>query len=144
MIDPHCHSSSIEVAVAAQAAFAIMSDGIKQGDWAWGSYQRRLVEPGLFVGTSLFDGKETWVRIDANAERLTVDYAVGRNPETLQFRNASRVIPGALLGLDPAHSVVTLLTWRLATQTEQAWQQICATHEAEMFLIKGLLERKAG
>jgi hypothetical protein len=38
--------------------------------------------------------------------------------------------------------VVSLLTWRLATQSDAAWEQISCVHEAEMFLIKGLLERE--
>jgi hypothetical protein len=141
MIDAFCHTSSIAVAVPAETAFKIMADGIAQGHWAWGSWQRREVEPGLFAGTSLFDGKETFVRLHADRARLTVDYDVGRARHKLQFRNAARVLPGALLGRDPQSCVVTLMSWRLATQTEDQWQQTCTVHEAEMYLIRGLLER---
>lgn len=141
MIDPHCHSSSILVCVPAQRAFEIMSDGIEQGQWAWGSWQRREVAPGLFAGTSVFDGKETFVRLHADPVRLQVDYEVGRSPEAMQFRNMSRVIPGELLQHGEGKCVVSLLTWRLAGQDDAAWQQISAVHEAEMFLIRGLLER---
>src|SRR6185369_604676 len=35
MIDPFCHTSSIAVAVPAEAAFKIMADGIAHGRWAW-------------------------------------------------------------------------------------------------------------
>ena len=52
MKDPHCHSSSILVERPAQVAFEIMSDGLLQGQWAWGSANRSEVEPGLFKGTS--------------------------------------------------------------------------------------------
>ena len=37
--------------------------------------------------------------------------------------------------------VVTLLSWRMADQSEAAWLQTATSHEAEMFLIKGLVER---
>jgi hypothetical protein len=141
LIDPHCHTSSIAVAATAEAAFALMSDGLAQGRWAWGSWDRRELEPGLFVGTSLFDGKETWVRLHADHAKLCVDYEVGRTRATMQFRNAARVIPGALLGYDAKTAVVTLMSWRLASQSNAAWEQLCTVHEAEMFLIKGLLER---
>ena len=141
MIDAYCHTSSIEVAVPAEVAFEIMCDGVKQGQWAWGSASRREIEPGLYVGTSVFDGKETWVRIYADHKRLTVDYDVGRTRDALSFRNASRVVPGAVLGRDPNTCIVTLLSWRSAAQTDQAWQQTCTVHEAEMYLIRGLLER---
>jgi hypothetical protein len=142
MIDPHCHTSSILVSVTPAAAFEIMSDGIKQGAWAWGSFDRREVEPGLFVGTSVFDGKQTYVRLKPDVDRLLVDYEVGRSPDQMQFRNMARIIPGELLGQTAGTAVITLMTWRLAKQTEADWQQFSTIHEAEMFLIKGLLERK--
>jgi hypothetical protein len=139
--DPHCHTSSIAVARPAEMVFDIMADGLKQGKWAWGSFDRREVEPGLFVGRSVFDGKDTFVRLHVDRARLVVDYEVGRSREQMQFRNMSRVIPGDLLGLGPDQAVVTLITWRLASQSDAAWEQFGCIHEAEMFLIKGLLER---
>jgi len=57
MQDPHCHSSSISIGCAAEAAFEIMSIGLKQGQWALGSMNRREVEPGIFHGQSVFTGK---------------------------------------------------------------------------------------
>lgn len=141
MIDPHCHSSSILVQVPAVQAFELMADGVKQGQWAWGSWQRREVEPGLFVGTSVFDGRETFVRLHVDLDRLQVDYDVGRTPDRMQFRNMARVIPGGLLQHGDDKCVVSLLTWRLATQDDAAWQQMSTVHEAEMYLIRGLLER---
>jgi hypothetical protein len=137
MLDPHCHSSSIKVERPAALAFELMSDGLKQGSWAWGSFDRREVEPGLFCGTSIFSGKETYVRLDVDR-----DYEVGGSKEAMQFRNMSRVIPGDLLKMGQNTCVVMLLTWRLQTQTDAEWIQFGTIHEAEMFLIKGLLERE--
>ncbi|MDO9526247.1 MAG: hypothetical protein Q7J57_12070 [Gemmobacter sp.] len=141
MQDRHCHTSSITVNCPAEAAFVLMSDGIRQGEWAWGSFDRREVQPGLFVGTSVFTGKETYVRLHADPARLQVDYDVGAAPDAMQFRNMSRVIPGDLLKIGADKCVVSLLTWRLATQTDADWEQLSTIHEAEMFLIRGLLER---
>ena len=142
MIDPHCHSSSIMVERPAEMAFELMSDGLKQGQWAWGSLNRTEVEPGLFCGTSTFTGKPTFVRLNVDRARLQVDYEVGPSREAMQFRNMSRVVPGELLRMGPDQCVVTLLTWRLATQSDAEWIQFGTIHEAEMFLIKGLLERQ--
>ena len=142
MQDPFCHSSSVMVARPAEAAFEIMADGIKQGHWAWGSADRREVEPGLFLGRSIFTGRETYVRLNVDRPRLTVDYDVGPTKETMQFRNMSRVIPGALLKIGEERCVVTLLSWRLATQSDADWAQFGCIHEAEMFMIKGLVERE--
>jgi hypothetical protein len=139
--DPHCHSSSITVARPAEAAFELMADGLKQGRWAWGSFDRTEVSPGLFKGRSVFTGKDTYVRLHADRPRFVVDYDVGGSPEAMQFRNMSRIIPGALLKIRDDHCVVTLLSWRLSTQSDADWEQFCCIHEAEMFLIRGLLER---
>lgn len=141
MQDPYCHSSSVLVKRPAEQAFELMSDGLLQGRWAWGSYDRREAEPGLFVGQSVFTGKDTYVRLHADRARLQVDYDVGPSPQAMQFRNMSRVMPGPLLKLEEGQCVVTLLSWRLATQTDADWVQFGTIHEAEMFLIKGLLER---
>ena len=141
MIDPHCHSSSIMVERPAAVAFELMSDGLKQGQWAWGSLNRTEVEPGLFVGISTFTGKQTFVRLHVDRDRFQVDYEVGAAKDAMQFRNMSRVIPGELLRMGPERCVVTLLTWRLETQTDAEWVQFGTIHEAEMFLIKGILER---
>jgi hypothetical protein len=143
MIDPFCHSSSVMVERPAEVAFEIMADGVKQGRWAWGSADRTEVEAGLFKGTSIFTGRQTYVRLIVDRPRLQVDYEVGPAKETMQFRNMSRVIPGHLLKIGAEKCVVTLLSWRLSTQSDSDWTQFCCIHEAEMFMIKGLLERAA-
>ena len=125
----------------AEVAFEIMADGIKQGEWAWGSASRVEVEPGIFRGTSMFSGRETFVRLLIDRPRLLVDYEVGPSKEAMQFRNSSRVIPGPLLKLSADKCVVTLLSWRMATHSDAEWTQLGCVHEAEMFHIKGLLER---
>jgi hypothetical protein len=81
------------------------------------------------------------VRLNVDRARFQVDYEVGAAKDAMQFRNMSRVIPGELLRMGPDKCVVTLLTWRLETQTDAEWIQFGTIHEAEMFLIKGILER---
>ena len=141
MIDPYCHSSSVMVERPAEVAFEIMADGVKQGQWAWGSADRVEVEPGLFRGASIFTGRTTFVRLHVDRPRLQVDYDVGPSKEAMQFRNMARVLPGALLKMGEGKCVVTLITWRLATHSDAEWTQSGTIHEAEMFMIKGLLER---
>ena len=141
MIDPYCHTSSIKVKRPAAVVFELMSDGIKQGNWAWGSANRKEVGKGVFAGESVFDGQRTFVRLHSDAERLTVDYEVGKSEAGMQFRTMSRVLPGPVLGLGEAECVVSLMTWRLASQDDDSWTQIGTVHEAEMYLIRGLAER---
>ncbi len=141
MIDPHCHTSSIKVSRPASQVFALMSEGLKQGHWTWGSFDRESLGNGVFVGTSVFSGQRTFVRLLPDPDRLMVDYEVGGSEEGMRFRNMSRVIPGPMLGYGENECVVSLMTWRLADQNDAAWEQFGTIHEAEMFLIRGLAER---
>ena len=141
MTDRYCHTATAEVAVDAETAFTFMSDGIKQGQWALGSWERRQVKQGLFVGISQFDYKETYVQISADPVRLLVDYSVGRSPKALLPRNSARIVPGPATKRNEKTCLVTLMTWRLADMADEAWEQLCVTHETEVFIIKGLLER---
>src|SRR5690606_24320578 len=99
--DQYCHTASTPVDRPAETAFAFMSDGLKQARWALGSWDRRQVEPGLFVGTSLFNGRETYVRLAADPATLVVIYHVGPAPDALQPRNMARIVPGPAVGRDP-------------------------------------------
>ncbi|AME28374.1 hypothetical protein AXG89_31790 (plasmid) [Burkholderia sp. PAMC 26561] len=140
VIDAYCHSSSVLVHAEARRAFLLMADGERQGRWALGSWQRRTVGPQTFVGESAFTGAETWVRIQADPVAMTIDYEVGSQEAALRFRNAARVFDGPTLGHPEGTAIVTLFTWRLATESDDAWAQIGSTHETEMFLIRALLE----
>ena len=91
-------STVVVVAVPAETAFAYLSDGLKQSDWALGSWHREKIGEQLFRGTSLFDGSETFVRISADETCLLVDYAVGPSLDQMPRVNSARVVPGPLLG----------------------------------------------
>jgi hypothetical protein len=139
--DALCHQATVDVAATAARAFAFMADGLKLGTWAMGCWNTRAVAPDLFVGNSLFDGAEGYVRIVTDRALLNVDYHVGAAPDRLAHMNSARVIPGAALGRDPASCVVTLLAWRPAAMNDAHWQRIRVTHEAEMLLIQSWLAR---
>jgi hypothetical protein len=134
------HAASAEVAVPAETAFAYLSDGLRQGEWTLGSWNREQIGEQLFKGTSLFNGAETFVRITAHPEQLVVDYDVGPAPDRLLRINSARVTPGPAVGRPEGACVVTLMKWRLPTQDDAAWRQACVTFDTEIFMIKGRLE----
>jgi hypothetical protein len=138
--DQHCHTASTLVDRPAEVAFAFMSDGLKQTRWALGSWDRRKVGTDLFVGTSLFTGKETYVRLAVDAANFVVLYHVGPSPEALQPRNMARVVPGPAIGRDPGCCVVTLMTWRAADAPDERWRLTCVSHKTEMYMIRHLIE----
>ena len=138
--DIHCHTASIAVAVTPKAAFAFMSDGVKQGEWSFGSWQRRRVGDGLYTGTSLFTGQQSYVSIKGDSDKLLIDYAVGADPDNLSPRIMARIIPGDVLGLAPGHCLISLIVWRTADMSDERWHLLAVSHETEMYLIRHLLE----
>jgi hypothetical protein len=134
------HAASTEVAVPAETAFAYLSDGLKQGQWTLGSWNRERIGEQLFRGTSLFNGAETFVRITADPEHLLVDYDVGPSLEQLLRMNSARVFPGELLARAEGTCLVALMKWRLPSQDDAAWRQACVTFDTEIHMIRGRLE----
>lgn len=142
--DEWCHTTSILVQRPAEEAFRYMADGLKQGEWTFGSWDREQVEADLFRGTSMFDGAATWVRIRPDPDHRVIYYEVG-DPETgMVPRNLSRIVPGADLGLEERCCIVTLLAWRRAEMSDQRWRQLCVSHETQMFIIKNRIEAGGG
>ena len=140
--DPYCHSASIEVAAPAAAAFAFMADGLKQGRWAFGSWDREALGDGIFAGTSLFSGAKTYVRIRADQERLMVHYDVGAAPDAddLMPRIVARIVPGPVLGMEENECVVTLTAWRTRDMSDRRWHQLQVSHETQVLIIKHQIE----
>ena len=134
-----CHGASAEVAVPATVAMAYMCDGLSLGEWSLGCWDTRRVEDGLYVGKSLFDGGETWVRIVA--EDLAITYHVGWDRDHLVPRIMVLVVPGPATDRAPDHCVVTMLTWRGRDASDERWHRVAVTHETEILLIKARLER---
>jgi hypothetical protein len=134
------HAASAEVAVSAETAFAYLSDGLRQGEWTLGSWNREQIGEQLFRGTSLFTGAETFVRISADPEHLLVDYEVGTAPDQLFRVNSARAVPGPVVGRPEGTCVIALMKWRLPTEDDEQWRRGCVTFETEIHMIKGRLE----
>jgi hypothetical protein len=135
-----CHVATVEVSVSAETAFAYMSDGLRQGEWALGSWGRERLKPGLFRGRSLFDGSETYVRITAYPEVLTIDYEVGPSESAMLRVNSARIVPGPIIGRSAEVCLISLMKWRTPSQDAEAWHRACVTFDTEVHMIKGRLE----
>lgn len=138
--DPYCHTSTIAVECAAEAALAYLADGLKQGEWTLGSLDRKRLNEDLYSGTSLFDGSTLYVRIRPDAENFMIFYDIGRDPDELVPRNVIRVVPGPVVGRSAACCLVTLMTWRAQGTSDEQWLRTSVSHETEMFIIKARLE----
>lgn len=134
------HITSISVNKTASDVFAFMADPEKLNRWSFGTWETEIAGDGLVTGTSMFDGGNILVRIDADMERLSIDYMLGTQSHKLVPRINVRVVPGPNLGLDKDCCVLTFIAWRAATMDDDRWRRLTASHEFEVVLIKNLLE----
>ncbi|MBI2718339.1 MAG: SRPBCC family protein [Rhizobiales bacterium] len=134
------HIASIMVNKDAAQVFAFMADPAKLNRWSFGTWETEVAPDGLVTGTSIFDGNKILVRIDADRERLSIDYRLGADPARLVPRVTVRIIPGANLGLDAGHCVLTFIAWRSSAMDDDRWRRLTSSHEFEVVLIKNLLE----
>lgn len=140
MADLLGHTATARVDAPAEAVFAFLADPLRLGGWSLGCMETRAADrPGLFTGVSLFDGARGWFAIDADPDRMLIDYRVG-TPDALTMRISARVLPGESLGLPAGSSVFSLTAWRTAAMDDERWRRLCATHEAEVFLIRAQIE----
>lgn len=138
--DTFCHTCTCEVEAPAIQAFTYMADGMKQGEWTFGSWDRRQVGDNLFIGTSMFDNQDTYVKIEADSEHLVIYYHIGDDPESLQARNLVRIVRGIDIGRSEDQCLVSLLAWRSSFMSDARWKQLCVSHEAQMFIVKTRIE----
>jgi hypothetical protein len=137
----HCATAACDA--DAEAAFAFLADPVRLGSWALGCWDTELVGERVVRGTSLFDGSAAYVRADPDQPRLSVDFAVGADPETLVHRITARVLAGPQLGYAAGQSVVTLIAWRAAGMSDERWARLVASHEAEILLLRARIEQAA-
>jgi hypothetical protein len=138
------HCATALVKVPAENAFRFLADPLSLGTWSLGCMQTRAAAPGgPYVGTSLYDDSPTTFNIQAHPDLLLIDYLVGGANGELKPRISARVIAAATCDLADDECYVSLLAWRPQSMTDERWSQLCAAHEAEIFLIKARLEGPA-
>jgi hypothetical protein len=136
------HMVTQHILAPAENAFAYLSDPLKLGLWSLGCFGTSLDETcGIHTGTSLFDGTRGWFRIEPEPTRMLLDYWVG-TPDRFRFRISARVIPGDTVGYDERTCLVMLSAWRPEGMPPERWERLCASHEAEIWLIKAQIEKE--
>ena len=136
-------AADIKTAVIGKPAgevFAFMADPHRLDLWSFGTWRVEVADDGLVKGTAIYDGSHTYVRIDAQPDRLLVDYAVGSAPDALSPRIYARVTPGDILGIDPGHAMLSIVALRTAGMDNERWQGLTNAHAFEAGLIKAILE----
>ncbi len=144
MINPSpdiSHSVSSLLEAPAAFAFSFMADPIALGGWSLGCMNTQPTGNGaVHTGFSLFDGRQAYFEIDADPERMIIDYRLGV-PGRMEPRISARVLSADVCGLRPDQCYVTLTAWRTKAMDDARWHGLCVTHEAEILLIKSQCER---
>lgn len=142
MIDSrYCHCVTALVAVPAGRAFEYLADPVALGHWSLGCMQTQPTRDGqVYAGRSLFNGETNCVAIEAQPALLLIDYRTGTPGGRLAARISARVVPAETCSLPDDHCYVTLTAWRSPEVSDDRWRQLCAAHEAEIWLIKAQLE----
>lgn len=138
----HCVTALCEV--AAHRALAFLADGLAIGRWALGCMNTASVGEGVYRGISLFDGTELYAKPVLHAALGLVEYHVGKDPAQLVPRIVAKVVPGTAVGRSADQCLVSLIAWHDAGMSTDRWQQLCATHEAEIWLLRAQIERGSG
>jgi hypothetical protein len=134
----HCVTALVEVRAA--KAFAFLADPLSLGTWSLGCMRTRALAPGgPYIGTSVYDDSEGTFDVQPHPELLLVDYLVG-GVGGGKPRNSVRVVAADTCDLAVTQCYVTLTAWRPGGMTDERWAQLCAAHNAEIWIIKARLE----
>lgn len=144
MTDIQSHITSITIDAPADQVFRFMSDPEKLDRWSFGTWETELHDDGLVEGRAIFDGARTFVKIDADRQRLLIDYHLGAVRDRLTPRISVRVVPGLALDLRADQAVLTFVAWRPGSMSDARWRRLTASHEFEAVLLKPLIEIAGG
>ena len=137
---PTADAAAAIVARPAAAVFAFMADPHRLDLWSFGTWRVAVADDGLVVGTGIYDGTRTFVRIDADGERMLIDYAVGPAADALCPRIFARVTRGEVVGLGRNHALLTIVGLRSAGMDAERWRRLRTAHAFEVELIRSILE----
>lgn len=129
------------VPAPARFAFDFLADPAKVGEWALGALNAKPLGGGIYAGASIADGETVAYRVDADAQRLLVDYLVGGAPDDLVMRISARVVPGEILGRGAEACLVSMMAWRPASQDDRRWARLRAFHDAEIHILRERIAR---
>jgi hypothetical protein len=136
-VDQWCYCSDILAAVPAADLVQVLGTGPNHTLWA--SSIKREVEPGIWVGRSVFTNKESIrLKFVIDAKRHYIDYLAERSGNW-GLVNWARAVPGELMGYPKGTSIAALYQTRGAKGNLDLNGRI--GHDSEMFRIKALAEK---
>jgi hypothetical protein len=136
LTDSVCHTASVAIPGKPEALFNYVADGVRLGEWAFGSWNTKESGDGIFSGKSLFDGKDTYIRVVPYLPMLQVDFEVGSTPRDLLPRITARILPPTAVEVSEGSCLLSIISWRVSGFSDQRWRMLCSAHEAEVFRLR--------
>jgi hypothetical protein len=163
----HCATALVNVPAA--KAFEFLADPLSLGTWSLGCMRTQAAKSGArgataaaaravsaggavasaagataaakgpYAGTSLYDDSLASFDIRPHPKLLLIDYLVG-DAGNLKPRNSVRIIAADTCDLPDGQCYVSLMAWRPARMADDRWAQLCAAHNAEIWIIKARIE----
>jgi hypothetical protein len=146
------HSVTALVNVPAAKAFEFLADPLSLGTWSLGCMRTQAAQSGAvgataaaaaavgpYTGASLYDDSPASFDVRPHPELLVIDYLVG-DAGNLKPRNSVRIIAADTCDLPDGQCYVSLMAWRPARMADDRWAQLCAAHDAEIWIIKARIE----
>lgn len=133
----HCVTALVNVSAA--KAFAFLADPLSLGTWSLGCMRTQAAAGGPYTGISLYDDSPASFDVRPHPELLVIDYLVG-DAGNLKPRNSVRIIAADTCDLPDGQCYVSLMAWRPARMADDRWAQLCAAHDAEIWIIKARIE----
>ena len=141
LTDDYCYTATVLIKSPVDQVMKFMKDANKVGEWGFGSWKPiKQLGGGIYQGTSLYDGGKTVYKLNVYEKFHQIDYEVGYLGGELIPWIVARVTPGKVVGQDPESSLLSMMAWRNAEWSDEDWKLIGATHEAEVFRIRYLVE----
>lgn len=132
--------ASVRIGAPADTVYEFVSDPARLNMWSVGTWKTVLHADGLIEGWAMGNGAHIWVRFDPCPGRLMVDYLIGSDPQQLQPRIFTRVVPGDVAGIGPDSCLLLMGAIRTAGMEEARWTSLKTTHAFEVGLVKTLVE----
>ena len=133
-------TASVAIERNAEVVFKFMSDPKKMDLWSFGSWRISVDGDGLVHGRSIFDGSAACVRIEPDAQNRLIDYWGGTNSENLAPRIFVRITPSEVIGSSTLNCILSMVSFRTETMSDDRWHRLVTAHAFEVQLIKSLLE----
>ena len=134
-----CDTAFIRIHRPVDEIFAFMSDPARMSLWSLGTRRAEIDAAGLVRGTSITDGAEVHVRIEAHEEQKLIDYHVGPSPDALEPRIFARISPEEVFG-DGRGAGLAMTAFRISGMDDSRWASLKAMHRVELDIIKSALE----